>query len=160
MNNQVVPRTLNPIVLEKLENIKAEINAEYGFCNGTPRINYGPCGVFAQIFFKQWNDLFEEKVHICFVMTSSLDECDHVCTCLPSGDLYDGGIGVHSRDHYTPQFVIEDMFIYDEALLDKWSYGLNRTYPRFCPNFDRKFVETIVKTNLEQLSYEGISPIL
>lgn len=152
--------TLNPIVTKNLENIKMQINAEYGFHDETPRINYGPCGVFAQIFLKQWNELFEEKVHVCFVMTTSRDECDHVCICLPSGELYDGGIGVHSRDYYIPQFVIEDMFHYDAAQLEKWSYGLNRTYPRFCPNFDRKFVERIVRSNLDQLSKEGVSLIL
>lgn len=40
-----------------LEKIKEEINKEYGFHEGIPRINYGLCGVFAQIFFKKWNPL-------------------------------------------------------------------------------------------------------
>jgi hypothetical protein len=151
---------LHPVVAETLENIKSQINAEYGFHEGIPRINYGPCGVFAQVFFQQWNALFQEKVHICFVLTRSRDECDHVCICLPSGELYDGGIGVHTRDLYIPQFVLEDMLQYDEPLLEKWSYGLDRTYPRFCPNFDRKFVERIIKSNLENLFEKTLSPIV
>ncbi|GGH21507.1 hypothetical protein [Paenibacillus segetis] len=137
---------------EILEKIKEEINAEYGFQDEIPRINYGPCGVFAQIFVLKWNELFDHKVHICFVMTPSRDECDHVCICLPTGELYDGGIGIHTRNVYIPQFIIDEMVVYDESLLEKWSYGLDRTYPRFCPDFNRNVVERIVHTNLENLA--------
>lgn len=135
-----------------LEKIKDEINQEYGFHETIPRINYGPCGVFAQIFFKKWNELFINKVHICFVLTKSNDECDHVLIRLPSGELYDGGIGIHTEKEYDSKFLIEEMLKYDEDLLEKWSYGLNRKYPRFCPHFDRNFVEKIIYKNLEQLA--------
>lgn len=137
--------------IEVLENIKKEITKEYGFHDAIPRINYGPCGVFADIFFKNWNELFKEKVHICFVLTHTRDECDHVLIRFPSGELYDGGIGIHNDDTYVPEFIIDDMIHYDEALLEKWSYGLDRTYPRFCPHFDRKTVEHIVHSNLKKL---------
>lgn len=143
---------MHPNVVAALNNIKNEINTEYGFQDGIPRINYGPCGVFAQIFLQTWNQLFKSKVHICFIMTQSRDECDHVCICLPSGELFDGGIGIHSRQEYEPQFIIDDMTDYNEALLEKWSYGLNRTYPRYCPNFNRDVVQQIVQSNLEDLS--------
>lgn len=56
----------NPHVHEILENIKDEINKEYGFYDKTPRINYGPCGVFAKVFFDKWNELFINKCRICF----------------------------------------------------------------------------------------------
>lgn len=135
-----------------LEKIKKEINKKYGFHETTPRINYGPCGVFAQIFCEKWNKLFKNKVHICFVLTQSKDECDHILIRLPSGELYDGGIGIHTEEEYETKFLIEEMVEYDEALLEKWSYGLNRTYPRFCPHFDRNFVEKIVHQNLERLA--------
>lgn len=148
---------MNEKVLETLEWITHQVNAEYGIDQGIPAINHGPCGVFAQIFFEAWNDLFDEKVHICFVMSPSRDECDHVCIRLPSGELYDGGIGVHTEERYVPPFVIDDMVRYDALLLDKWSYGLERTYPRFCPNFDRLAVEAIVYTALKRLS-EDLSP--
>lgn len=151
---------LHPKVVEALEHIKEEINEEYGFQGDIPRINYGPCGVFAQILFIKWNELFDQKAHICFIMTPSRDECDHVCICLPSGELYDGGIGIHSRNLYVRDFVIDDMTIYDEALLEKWSYGLDRTYPRFCPNFNRKVVEEIVHKNLESLKKEISDPLI
>lgn len=138
-------------VITALTNIRDEINDEYGFYQGIPRINYGPCGVFAYIFFHQWNQLFHPPVHICFVMTRSRDECDHVCIGLPTGDLYDGGVGIHRRRFYGSRFVIDDMDIYDEVLLERWSYGLSRTYPRFCPNFSRTLVQEIVSSNLQKL---------
>ncbi len=137
---------------EVLQKITDEINSEYGFHEEIPRINYGPCGVFAQIFFKKWNELFKNKVHICFVLTKSKDECDHVLIRLPSGELFDGGLGIHTQEEYDSKFLIEEMLEYDESLLEKWSYGLDRTYPRFCPHFDRKFVEKVVNSNLDYLS--------
>ena len=134
-----------------LENIKEEINKEYGFHGETPRNNYGPCGVFAKIFFYKWNELFTDKCNISFILTFVRDECDHIAIRLPSGELYDGGIGIHLDDHYAGKFLIEDMLEYDQERLDKWSYGLDRTYPRYCPNFDQKFVEKVVRLNLEKL---------
>lgn len=139
-----------------LEQIKEEINEEYGFLYEKPRINRGPCGVFAQVFFKKWNELFEQKVHICFVMNQDMNECDHVLIRLPSGELYDGGVGVHADSTYLPEFLIKDMIDYDETFLEKWSYGLNRTYPESCSNFNRKTVEHIVHSNLEHLSKKSI----
>ncbi len=148
---------LNPIVLEQLHKIKDTINENYGFVEDIPRINYGPCGVFAHVFYLTWNACLTPPVHICFVLTKDREECDHVCLCLPSGDLYDGGIGIHQRELYTPSFLVEDMLEYDEPTLEKWSYGLDRTYPRYCPSFDRTFVEQVVRQHLEPL--QGI-PIL
>lgn len=142
---------LHPKVYETLAQIKDEINHVYGFHDNIPRINYGPCGVFAKLFYDKWNTLFSDKCHICFILTHNKDECDHVAIRLPSGELYDGGIGVHDENEHTPQFIIEDMLNYDGNLLDKWSYGLDRTYPRFCPNFDRSLVENIISTKLTAL---------
>jgi hypothetical protein len=147
---------VHPNIARVLDTIKKEINNEYGFHDGIPRINYGPCGVFAHIFLQSWNRLFNDKVHICFIMTQSLDECDHVCICLPTGELYDGGIGIHNRQEYEPEFIINDMIDYDDTILEKWSYGLNRTYPRYCPNFNRDVVQRIVQSNLEKLSSDSV----
>lgn len=133
-----------------LNKIKTEINNEYGFEGDIPRINYGPCGVFAYLFNKEWNIRFEKKVHICFIMTKDYEECDHVCISLPSGELYDGGTGVHSRDYYN-DFKIEDMDVYNHKLLEKWSYGLDRVYPRYCPKFNKGFVESVIARNLDLL---------
>ena len=142
---------LNLKTYEILENIKNEINKKYGFHDGIPRINYGPCGVFAKVFFEKWNKLFNKKCHICFVLTKTRDECDHITIRLPSGELYDGGIGIHTDIEYLDKLILEDMLKYDEELLDKWSYGLDRNYPRYCPDFNIKFVESVIHSNLEQL---------
>jgi hypothetical protein len=133
-----------------LENIKTEINNKYGFEGNIPRINYGPCGVFAYIFHKEWNIRFKEKVHMCFIMENDFQECYHVCISFEDSSLFDGGIGVHNREYYRG-FDIVDMQTYDHSLLEKWSYGLDRTYPRFCPDFNKKFVESVIVTNLNQL---------
>ncbi|MEK6734644.1 MAG: hypothetical protein AABY27_06055 [Pseudomonadota bacterium] len=134
---------------EALENIKNEINQEYGFQGNIPSINYGPCGIFAKIFYNEWNSIFpQNKCHICFVMTLDRSECDHIVIRLPSKELYDGGIGIHNEDKYIEKFIIDEMFDYAEDLLEKWSYGLNRTYPRFCPNFNQYFVEKIIRKHL------------
>lgn len=137
---------------EALQNLTNQINAEYGFHDGIPRINYGPCGVFAKLFYEEWNSLFAAKVNICFILTPNEDECDHVAIRLPSGEIYDGGIGIHTDDEYTEKFIVKDMLVYDEALLEKWSYGLDREYPRFCPNFNREVVKEIIRRNLQQIS--------
>lgn len=134
-----------------LNDLKNDINALLGFHEDTPRINYGPCGVFAQLFFESWNCRFKEKAHICFVMTLSRDECWHTLVRLPSGELYDGGIGIHTDATWIPEYVIDEMLIYDHNTLEKWSYGLERTYPRYCPNFDKNAVRKIIEHHLDRL---------
>lgn len=136
---------------EVLQNLTDEINAEYGFHDGIPRINYGPCGVFAKLFYEEWNSLFPEKVNICFILTPNKDECDHVAIRLPAGEIFDGGIGIHTDSEYSEKFIVEDMFDYDEALLEKWSYGLDREYPRFCPDFNRDAMRKIIRSNLRTI---------
>lgn len=138
-------------MLTILDALKNDINQLLGFHEGTPKINYGPCGVFAQLFYEAWNRRFTEKVHICFVMTLDREECDHVVIRLPSGVLYDGGIGVHSDKFYATKFVIDDMLEYDQTILEKWSYGLDRTYPRFCPDFNKDAINNLINYYLDKL---------
>lgn len=137
--------------IETLNNLKNEINGIFDFHDDIPRINYGPCGVFAWLFFEAWNKRFVTKVHICFVMTLDRNECDHIVIRLPSGDLYDGGIGVHSEKIYQDHFLVDDMIDYNHETLEKWAYGLDRSYPRFCPNFDRALVKKLIDQHLEDL---------
>ena len=134
-----------------LNKIRDEINSRYGYYEGIPRINYGPCGVFAKIFYKKWNELFTFKVHICFVLTKARLECHHIVIRLPSGNLYDGGVGIHTEKLYETEFIIEDMLNYDEQILEKWAYGLDRIYPTYCPNFDRQEVDNIISSQLNCL---------
>lgn len=51
VKSTVISSDLPPKIRKTLEKIKDEINKEYGFREGVPRINCGPCGVFAQVFF-------------------------------------------------------------------------------------------------------------
>ena len=134
-----------------LENLKNDINQLLGFQGEIPRINYGPCGVFALLFYEAWNKRFSNKAHICFVMTLDRSECDHIVVLLPSGSLYDGGIGVHSDEIYKDNLLIDEMLEYDHETLEKWAYGLDREYPRFCPNFDRKEIKRLIQYHLDRL---------
>lgn len=134
-----------------LTKLSHAINAEFGFHEETPRINYGPCGVFATLFMEAWNARFAEKAHIVFVMTPERDECWHIAVRLPSKLLYDGGIGLHTEQCY-PGYLLEDMVDYDQALMEKWSYGLDRTYPRYCPAFDRDKTNSLIRAHLDVLA--------
>jgi len=127
-----------------LNKLASKINAWLGFHEGIPRINYGPCGVFAYEFMHAWNQKFTEKVHIVFILTQDEVECDHVLVRLPTGELFDGGLGIHHDETYLGKFKIIDMEVYQHELLEKWSYGLDRTYPRFCPNFDRDKMKELI----------------
>ena len=138
-------------ILNILNDLKNDVNNLLGYHETIPRVNYGPCGVFAQLFYEAWNKRFNDKVHICFVMTLSRDECDHVVIRLPWGELYDGGVGVHHDHTHLSKFLIDDMLHYDHATLEKWSYGLNRTYPRFCPNWDKNSISQLINKHLVKI---------
>lgn len=42
------------IMKKELNLLREEINELYGFIEDTPCINYGPCGIFAYLFFHEW----------------------------------------------------------------------------------------------------------
>ena len=150
MNKYSNTKTLDTYLGE----LSGEINKLYGYVKiagdnfGEPAINSGPCGPFANAFFKLWNLKFTEKVNIVFIMVKNSDECWHVLIRLPSGSLYDGGHGVHSEEMYSDEFDIEDMIEYDINLLEKHSCGLDREYPRYCPSFSIHAVEGLIEKYL------------
>ncbi len=137
-------------VPDLLNALSDEVNRLYGYVTipgdnfGEPAINSGPCGAFAHAFLKLWNQKFSEKAHIVFIMVKNADECWHVLVRLPNRLLYDGGHGLHSEDKYSGKFDIVDMVEYDIGLLEKYSYGLDREYPRYCPNFSINTMEGII----------------
>ena len=140
-----------------LNELRNEINLTYGFVDGWPRINRGPCGRFAKIFHEQWNARFKEKINIVFVMMPDIPDgvgCDHVLVKLPDGSYYDGGGGVMSGATLLRQFGagrrIEEMVEFDLALLDKRSYGLGRSYG-LCPNYSDETTRKIVARHLGML---------
>jgi hypothetical protein len=105
-----------------LNELRAEINGTYGFVDGWPRINRGPCGRFAKIFHEQWNVRFKQKINVVFVMMPNVPDgvgCDHVLVKLPDGSYYDGGGGVMSGSALLRQFRagdrIEEMTEFDLA---------------------------------------------
>ncbi|HFK8639299.1 TPA: hypothetical protein ACG2L8_001868 [Legionella pneumophila] len=85
-------------VLNTLNSLSKEINKLYGYVTiagdnfGEPAINSGPCGPFANAFYKIWNQKFTEKVNIAFIMMKNSDECWHILIRLPNGLLFDGGM--------------------------------------------------------------------
>lgn len=144
--------------LEILQQLSDELNATYGTVHepgdnyGEPAINSGPCGPFAKVFMEQWNARFSQHVYLVFVMLNHSDECWHILIRLPDGQLYDGGYGVHADDRY-PQdkFNLTDMHDYDEQRLEQYAHGLDREYPRYCPNFSLVVVTQIVEKHLDRV---------
>ena len=145
-------------VLYKLGVLSNTINQRYGYVTragdnfGEPVINSGPCGPFANEFYKAWNSRFSDAVKIVFIMQDKPKECYHVAILLPNHFLYDGGIGVHSQQLYLDKNLdIDVMETYDYQQLDNHSYGLNRTYPRYCPDFDLQELAKTIQASLDVL---------
>lgn len=137
-----------------LNRLHNDINRAYGFIDGVPRVNSGPCGRFARDFRDQWNALFDQKVNIVFAMTTDLKLCYHVLVKLPDGNYYDGGNGVFPGSVLYKQFPnglkLLEMKTYDYQLLDKWSYSLTRSYKR-CPDYSDDTTRTIIARHLAEL---------
>lgn len=142
---------------KELECLSKDLNALYGYVTvegdneGEPAINSGPCGPFANAFYHVWNQIFIDEVTIVFVMVKDSEECWHVAIRLPNGKLFDGGVGVHEESAYDERFELVEMKQYDYDLLDKHSYGLDRTYPRYCPTFSIEAVKALIQTHLQKL---------
>ena len=136
-----------------LNRLRDEINAAYGFRDGVPRVNLGPCGRFAKAFREQWNARFSDKINIAFVMSGDGSQCHHVVVRLPDGNYYDGGNGVVSGTTLRGLFPgsrIDEMTEFDLKLLDKRSYGLGREYP-VCPNYSDETTARLIESCLAQL---------
>jgi hypothetical protein len=140
-----------------LNGLRNEINLVYGFENGWPRINRGPCGRFAKLFREHWNARFKHKINIVFVMMSDISDgvgCNHVLVRLPDGTYYDGGSGVVPGEtllrQFGPKDRIEEMVQFNLELLDKRSYGLNRSYG-LCPNYSDETTARIIEKHLALL---------
>jgi hypothetical protein len=139
--------------VETLNALRNDVNAAYGFRDGAPRANLGPCGRFARDFRERWNDRFADKAEIAFVMAGDDSQCHHVLVRLPDGSYYDGGNGVMTaRALLTlyPEARIEDMKPFDPVLLDRRSYGLARDYPE-CPNYSDELTRKLIDAHLARL---------
>lgn len=150
---QTGPKPLGDKQVAVLNSLRDEVNFTYGYVGGWPRIDRGPCGRFASLFYQGWNQRFRDKVCIAFIMTTN-GICDHVLIKLPDGSYYDGGNGVISSATLLREFRsgdrIEDMEVFDFSLLDKRSYSLKRSYP-LCTNYSDEITENIIAKHLAQL---------
>jgi hypothetical protein len=138
--------------VEALNGLRNAINAEYGYRDGAPRINLGPCGRFARDFREEWNRRFSDQVNIAFVMAKEGSQCHHVLTKLPDGNYFDGGNGVISEGALLRLYTnsrVEEMKVFDPALLDKRSYDLKRDYPE-CPNYSDAFTQRLIGKYLQR----------
>jgi hypothetical protein len=138
-----------------LNRLRDDINAAYGFRDGTPRINLGPCGRFARDFRERWNARFpDHPAHVIFVMADDGSQCHHVLVRLPDGRCYDGGNGVMSDQTLLavyPNAHIDEMTTFDPALLDRRSYGLGRSYPE-CPNYSDELTRRLIDHYVRMLA--------
>jgi hypothetical protein len=141
-------------MVEALNALRNDIDALYGFRNGAPRVNLGPCGRFARDFRERWNARFQKPVTIAFIMSNSdPSNCYHVLVKLPDDRYFDGGNGVMTGDFLTslyPDGHVDEMKEFDFGLLDKRSYGLGRTYPE-CPDYSDKFTQQAIEKSLSEL---------
>jgi len=147
--------TLDERRVAALNRLRNEINANYGYRDGVPRINLGPCGPFARAFREQWNARFKEKINIAFVMVNAPagEFCGHVLLKLPDGSCFDGGNGVVTERTLRLQFPgsrIEEMKKFDLKILDKNSGGLSRDYPN-CPNYSANTTSKLIESHLALL---------
>jgi hypothetical protein len=137
-----------------LNELRDQINGQYGFREGTPRVNLGPCGRVARDFREQWNNHFDQNIHIAFVMSRDRSMCQHVLVRLPNGNYFDGGNGVMTPARLLqiyPDCLIDEMTKFDAKLLDKRSYGLGREYPS-CHNYSDEITARLIGTCLEKIS--------
>jgi len=140
-------------MVDALNSLRNDMNAHYGYRDGAPRINLGPCGRFARDFHSRWNERFIAPVTIAFIMSNEGTNCHHVLVKLPDGRYFDGGHGVMTEAVLMRLFSdsrIEEMKDFDPKLLDQRSYGLGRTYP-VCPNYSDEFTQQAIQKRLEEL---------
>lgn len=136
-----------------LNALRDDLDARYGFREGTPRINLGPCGRFARDFRVEWNARFPDPATIVFVMSNNGLNCHHVLIRLPDGHFYDGGCGVMTKAALLkifPNSRVEEMKEFDFNLLDKRSYGLGRSYPE-CSNYSDDFTREMIRKRLDSI---------
>jgi len=149
--------TLDDRRVAVLNQLRNDLTARYGFRDGAPRINLGPCGRFARDFRERWNARFRDPVTIVFIMSSDGGLCHHVLVALPDGRYFDGGNGVVTEGFIAtlyPGSRIEMMKTFDFKLLDQRSYGLDRNYPE-CENYSDEFTREAIDRRLQELTAHG-----
>jgi len=111
--------TLSDRQVAVLNGLRNEVNLNYGYLEGWPRVNRGPCGRFAKAFREQWNTRFKHKINIAFIMKPD-GGCDHVLVKLPDGSYFDGGSGVIPGATLLREFRLGDRI--EEMVEFAWSF--------------------------------------
>ncbi len=155
MRGAAVAPALSDRQMAALNRLRDRTNLLYGYRNTTARVNLGPCGRFAKAFRGQWNARFTAQANIAFVMSADGKECYHVLVRLPDGNYFDGGNGVISGETLLRQYDagtrLEEMKEFDLQRLDKWSYGLGRSY-ELCPNYSDEATAKLIEECLAAVS--------
>ncbi len=152
LGNRTPPRPERVVAVLNL--LRNEITARYGFRDGAPRVNLGPCGRVARDFRERWNARFRDQATIVFIMSDGGRTCNHVLIKLPDGRYFDGGNGVVTASFLAtlyPGSRIEEMKTFDLKLLDRRSYGLGRDYPE-CTNYSDEFTRKVIDRRLDELA--------
>ncbi len=158
-HTDVTTSTLDERRVATLNRLRNEINSTYGYKDGVPRVNFGPCGRFAKEFRERWNARFNDKVEVAFLMMlNSTDTkgdpiCVHILIKLPDGSYFDGGNGVVSDRALLKQFPftrIEEMKKFNPLLLEKNAGGFDRKYP-LCPGYSDDTTAKIIDQHLALL---------
>jgi len=144
-------------IINLLNKLSQSIYNLYGFSFASsgitvPSINFGPCGPFANEFYKQWNSRFINEVKIAFMMNQLPFECHHVLIKLPNSRLFDGGNGVHDFNIYngnSAELVVMEK--YDLKALDKHAFGLIRTYPHINHDFSISEISALIAKYLDNI---------
>ena len=144
------PRSDRALILNRLRD---EINANYGYMEGTPRINCGPCARFAIAFRERWNARFRERVNLACVMSPDRRESGHVLIKFSDGAYFDGGNGIMSEQQLRALYPhpIEEMVKFDRQRLDQLVGGLDRDHYPECPNYSQELTNTLIDKYLARL---------
>ncbi len=137
--------------IEVLNLLSGTLNIEYGYKEGIPRINLGPCGRFVKTFRELWNERFDEGITVCFLVSPETRACHHCFIKFPHSFYFDGGNGVVREADVSgmipASMVIDEMEGYDEKILERNAYGFNRNYPD-CSGYNDHKVRQIVARHL------------
>lgn len=136
-----------------LNGLRDALAKEYGYLNGGPRINQGPCAAFAVAFQEEWNRRFKRNVSLWVVFAQDRSKAFHVMIRLPDGSAYDGGRGVMPpimTRRLLSGDILEEFKQADIAMLEKHFGSLGRRYPR-CPSFDLSATRRLISDYLDQL---------
>jgi hypothetical protein len=144
-----------------LNQLRDEINANYGYKEGTPRVNCGPCIRFAIAFHDRWNARFRAQAKFACFVASSL--CGHVAIKLPNHSFFDGGNGVMSEQKLATMFsdcTIEEMTELDMKLFNQRDVELlqqsigsqTSSHYVYCPNYLDELTALLIDKYLAMLT--------